>query len=59
MIDDLLHLEIIQPSRATSCSQAHLVRKPSNGWRFTEDFRQSKQSYFERGMANPKHERDD
>ena len=39
MIDDLLDLEVIQPSRATAWSQVHLVRKPSNGWRFTVDFR--------------------
>ena len=39
MIDDLLDLQVIQPSRATAWSQVHLVRKPTNGWRFTVDFR--------------------
>ena len=39
MIEDQLDLEVIQPSRATAWSQVHLVRKPSNGWRFTVDFR--------------------
>ena len=31
MIDDLLDVEAIQPSRATARSQVHLARKPSNG----------------------------
>ena len=35
MINDLLALEVIQPSGSTAWSQVHLVRKPSNGWRFT------------------------
>jgi len=39
MIDDLLDLAVIQPSRATAWLQVHLVRKPSNGWRFTVDSR--------------------
>ena len=39
MIDGLLYLKVIQLSRATAWSQAHLVRKPTNGWRFTVDFR--------------------
>ena len=39
VIDDLLDLEVIQPSQATAWSQVHLVRKPSNGWRFTVNFR--------------------
>ena len=39
LIDDLLDLEVIQPSRTTAWSQVHLVRKPSNDWRFTVDFR--------------------
>ena len=39
MIDDLLELEVIQPSWTTAWSQVHLVRKLSNGWRFTVDFR--------------------
>jgi hypothetical protein len=38
MIDDLFDLEVIQPSRATAWSHVHLVRKSSNGWRFTVDF---------------------
>jgi len=38
-IDDLPDLQVIQPSRATAWSQVHLVRKPTNGWRFTVDFR--------------------
>ena len=32
MINDLLDLQVIQPSRA-------LVRKPTNGWRVAVDFR--------------------
>ena len=39
MIDDLRDLKVIQPLRATAWSQVHLVRKPTNGWRFTVDFR--------------------
>ena len=39
MIDDLLDLQVIQPSKATAWSQVHLVRKPSGGWRFTVDYR--------------------
>ena len=39
MIDDLLDLQVIQPSRATAWSRVRLVRKPTNGWRFTVDFR--------------------
>ena len=42
MIDNLLELEVIEPSRATEWSQVHLVRKPSNFWRFTVDFRNLK-----------------
>jgi len=38
MIDDLLDLQVIQPSRAAAWSQVHLVCKPTNGWRFTVDF---------------------
>ena len=39
MIDDLLDLHVIQPSRATAWSQVHLVCKTTNGWWFTVDFR--------------------
>jgi hypothetical protein len=40
LIEDLLDLGVIQPSRATAWSQVHLVRKPQNdGWRFTIDYR--------------------
>jgi hypothetical protein len=39
MIDDLLDLQVIQPSQATVWSRVHLVRKPTNGWQFTVDFR--------------------
>jgi hypothetical protein len=41
MIEELLDLNVIKPSQATSWSQVHLVRKPapSNGWRFTIDYR--------------------
>jgi transposase InsO family protein len=39
MIDELLDLQVIQPSKATAWSQAHLVRKPKGGWRFTIDYR--------------------
>ena len=39
MTHDLLDLEVIQPSQSTAWSQVHLVRKQSNGWRFTMDFR--------------------
>ena len=38
MIDDFLDLQVIQPSRAMAWSQVHLVRKPTNGRRFTVDF---------------------
>jgi len=38
MIDDLLDLQVIQPSKATTWSQVHLVCKPG-GWRFTVDYR--------------------
>ena len=38
MIDDLLDLQVIQPSRATAWSQVHLVRKPTSGWQNTVDF---------------------
>jgi len=40
MVDSLLELGVIQPSKATACSQVHLVHKPNNGgWRFTTDYR--------------------
>jgi len=39
MIDDLLDLQAIQPSRATAWSQVNLVHKPTNGWQFTVDYR--------------------
>jgi len=39
MIDDLLELQVIQPSKATAWSQVHLIRKPTGGWRFTVDYR--------------------
>ena len=39
MIDDLLDLQVIQPSRAMALAQVHLVRKPTNRWPFTVDFR--------------------
>ena len=39
MIDDLLELQVIQPSKATAWSQNHLVRKRAGGWRFTVDNR--------------------
>jgi hypothetical protein len=41
MIEDLLQLGVIQPSRATAWSQAHLVPKPGQvkKWRFTIDYR--------------------
>ena len=39
MIDDLLDLQVIQPSKATAWSQVYLVQKPSGGWRFTVDYR--------------------
>ena len=39
MIDDLLDLKVIQPSRSTAWSQVNLVSKSTNGLRFTVDFR--------------------
>ena len=40
MVDRLLELGVIQPSKTTAWSQVHLVRKPNNGdWRFTIDYR--------------------
>ena len=40
LLDNLLDLGVIQPSKATAWSQVHLVRKPNNGaWRFTTDNR--------------------
>ena len=39
LIDELLEKEVIRPSKATSWSQVHLVRKLSGGWRFTIDYR--------------------
>ena len=39
MIDDLLELQVIQPSKATAWSQVHLIRKPTGDWRFTVDYR--------------------
>jgi transposase InsO family protein len=41
MLDDLLDLGVIQPSRATAWSQVHLVPKPNqvDVWRFTIDYR--------------------
>ena len=40
LLDNLLDLGVIQPSKATAWSQVHLVRKPNNGgWRFTIDYR--------------------
>jgi len=39
LIDSLLDLGVIQPSKATAWSQVHFVRKPNNGgWRFTIDY---------------------
>ena len=42
MIDDLLHLQVIQPSRATAWSQVHLVFKPTKGWQLTMNTRNLK-----------------
>ena len=39
LIDELLERDVIRPSKATTWSQVHLVRKPSGGWRFTIDYR--------------------
>jgi len=40
LLDNLLDLGVIQPSKATAWLQVHLVRKPNNvGWRFTVDYR--------------------
>jgi hypothetical protein len=40
LIDELLELGVIQPSKAAHWSHVHLVRKPGNGgWRFTVDYR--------------------
>ena len=46
-IDDLLDLQVIQPSKTTSFSQVHLVWKPSCGWRFTVDYLWVEQGHFE------------
>jgi hypothetical protein len=53
LIDDLLDLEVIQPSRTTAWSQVHLVRKPSNGWRFTVDFRNLNKVISNKGWKIP------
>ena len=53
MIDDLLDLKVIQPSRATAWSQVHLVRKPTNGWRFTVDFRNLNKVISNEGWQTP------
>ena len=40
IVDSLLELGVILPSKATAWSQVHLVCKPNNGgWRFTTDYR--------------------
>ena len=40
LLDNLLDLDVEQPSKATAWSQVHVVRKPNNGdWRFTIDYR--------------------
>jgi hypothetical protein len=40
LLDNLLDLGVIQPSKVTAWSQVHLVRKPNNGSsRFTIDYR--------------------
>ena len=38
-ITDNFDKEVIRPSKATACSQVHLVRKSSGGWRFTMEYR--------------------
>ena len=53
MIEDLLNLQVIQPSRATTWPQVHLVRKPTNGWRFTVDFRNLNKVIFNEGWQIP------
>jgi len=53
MIDDLLDQQVIQPSRATAWSQFHLVRKPTNGWRFTVDSGTLIRSYLMRAGEFP------
>ena len=59
LLDNILHLRVIQPSKATAWSQVHLVWKQNNGGcRFTIDYRYLKQGHFKRGMENPQHERD-
>ena len=39
LIDELLEMGVIRPSKTTAWSQAHLVWKPSGGWRFLIDYR--------------------
>ena len=53
MIDDLLHLQVIQPSKATAWSQVHLARKPSGGWRFTVDYQGLNKVISDEGWQTP------
>ena len=53
MIDDSFDSQVIQPSR-TAWSQVHLVRKPTNEWRFTADFRNLNKVIFNKGWQIPK-----
>jgi transposase InsO family protein len=39
MLDELLALDVIEPSIATSWSQVNLVKKPNGKWRLTIDYR--------------------
>jgi hypothetical protein len=54
LLDNLLDLGVIQPSKATAWSQVHLVRKPNNGgWRFTIDYRSLNKVIYNEGWQIP------
>ena len=46
MIDDLLDLQVIQPSKATAWSQVYLVRKPSGRVAFHSGLSRAKQGHI-------------
>jgi hypothetical protein len=60
MLDDLLDLRVIQPSRATAWSQLHLVPKPNKDkqWCFTIDYRNLNKVIPNEGWQIPQHETD-
>jgi len=53
MIDNLLDLQVIQPSKATAWSQVYLVRKPAGGWRFTVVYRDFNKVISNEGWQTP------